>query len=271
MREKRNNSPTRRAARRGASAPLLATDEAAVPAPDDAPGARPDRRAASADRRETPPDRRSESLAGELRAVNRPTIGRLSRLVQADSGMSAADYLVLVKLTESGGRMRFTELVEWEKSRMSHQVGRMTKRGLVAKEDCPDDGRGAFIVATPAGHKAIEDAAPPHVAHVRRLFIDALTPEELTALAHISTKSSPTWKPTPPNPHPHMRAPQHKTQENPKRHAPPSPHPRHESPTTGEPGGIQRGAKPPFGGELVRGGAPHCPAGEANGARGEAP
>ncbi|MGW6456010.1 MarR family winged helix-turn-helix transcriptional regulator [Streptomyces sp. NPDC055078] len=119
-------------------------------------------------------------------------IGRLSRRVQADSGMSASDYTVLVKLTEpGGGRMRFMDLaklVEWEKSRMSHQVRRMTKRGLVSREDCPDDGRGAFIVATAAGYRAIEDAAPMHVQHVRRLFIDALTPEDLRALARISNR-----------------------------------------------------------------------------------
>ena len=119
-------------------------------------------------------------------------IGRLSRRVQADSGMSAADYIVLVKLTEtSGGRMRLMDLaklVEWEKSRVSHQVRRMTERGLVAKEECPDDGRGAFIAATPAGYKAIEDAAPVHVEHVRRLFIDALSQEELNMLARISDR-----------------------------------------------------------------------------------
>lgn len=119
-------------------------------------------------------------------------IGRLSRLVQADSHMSASDYIVLVSLTErGGGRMRFLDLaklVEWEKSRMSHQVRRMTARGLVAREECPDDGRGAFIVATPAGYKAIEDAAPLHVAHVRRLFIDALTQEELDTLGRISDR-----------------------------------------------------------------------------------
>ncbi|MFI6701248.1 MarR family winged helix-turn-helix transcriptional regulator [Streptomyces sp. NPDC050509] len=119
-------------------------------------------------------------------------IGRLSRRLQADSRMSASDYIVLVSLTERGdGRMRFLDLaksVEWEKSRMSHQVGRMTKRGLLAREECPDDGRGAFIVATPAGYKAIEDAAPMHVAQVRRLFIDALTQQELDTLARISNR-----------------------------------------------------------------------------------
>jgi DNA-binding MarR family transcriptional regulator len=118
-------------------------------------------------------------------------IGRLSRRLQADSGLSASDYVVLVKLTETGGRTRvmdLAKLVEWEKSRMSHQVRRMTKRGLVTKEECPDDGRGAFIAATAAGYKAIEDAAPMHVEHVRRLFIDALTSEELDALARISNR-----------------------------------------------------------------------------------
>ncbi|SHJ36215.1 DNA-binding transcriptional regulator, MarR family [Nocardiopsis flavescens] len=119
-------------------------------------------------------------------------LGRLSRRLQVDSGMSASDYAVLVNLTEEGGgRMRFLELarlVGWEKSRMSHQVTRMTKRGLVAREDCPDDGRGAFIVVTPAGHAAIEEAAPLHVEHVRRLFVDALTPNQLTAFARLSTR-----------------------------------------------------------------------------------
>lgn len=119
-------------------------------------------------------------------------IGRLSRLVQADSGMSPSEFIVLVSLTErGGGRMRFLDLaksVEWEKSRMSHQVGRMAKRGLVAREECPDDGRGAFVVATPAGYRAIEEAAPTHVGHVRRLFIEALTQEELDTLARISNR-----------------------------------------------------------------------------------
>ncbi|MFH9211958.1 MarR family winged helix-turn-helix transcriptional regulator [Streptomyces globisporus] len=118
-------------------------------------------------------------------------IGRLSHYVQADSSMSAADFLVLVKLTGAGGRMRFmdlTKLVEWEKSRMSHQVGRMAKRGLVTKEGCPDDGRGFFVVATPAGYEAIEGAAPLHVEHVRRLFIDALTQDELDTLTRISSR-----------------------------------------------------------------------------------
>jgi len=117
-------------------------------------------------------------------------IGRLSRQVQADSNLSAADYLVLVHLTETpDGRLRLQELarqVEWEKSRMSHQTRRMESRGLVVREECAEDGRGAFIVVTPAGRTAIDAAAPLHVATVRRLFINALTPNQLKTLAHLS-------------------------------------------------------------------------------------
>lgn len=121
-------------------------------------------------------------------------IGRLSRLVQADSGMSASDYMILVNLTGTDdGKMRFLELAKllnWEKSRISHQVRRMTKRGLVVREECPDDARGAFIVVTPAGYAAIEEAAPLHVEHVRRLFVDALTPHQLSTFARLTQRVS---------------------------------------------------------------------------------
>ncbi|NEE31127.1 MarR family transcriptional regulator, partial [Streptomyces sp. SID7982] len=56
------------------------------------------------------------------------------------------------------------------------------------KEECPDDGRGSFVVATPAGYQAIGGAAPLYVEHVRRLFIDALTQDELDTLTRISSR-----------------------------------------------------------------------------------
>ncbi|WP_405910288.1 MULTISPECIES: MarR family winged helix-turn-helix transcriptional regulator [unclassified Streptomyces] len=119
-------------------------------------------------------------------------VGRLAREVQADSGLSGADYGVLVHLTEvPEGRLPVLALakaVEWEKSRMSHHVNRMAKRGLVVREDCPTDGRVAFIAVTPAGREAIAAAAPRHVEAVRRLFIDPLGPAELAMLDQISNR-----------------------------------------------------------------------------------
>ncbi|MER7404510.1 MarR family winged helix-turn-helix transcriptional regulator [Streptomyces sp. NPDC000070] len=118
--------------------------------------------------------------------------GRLSRLLQTEAKVSAADFAVLVHLTDvPEGRQRYQDLaraLEWEKSRMSHHIARMAGRGLVVREDCPDDGRGAFVVITEAGHAAIEAAAPLHVEAVRELFLDHVTPAEMRVLADISER-----------------------------------------------------------------------------------
>ena len=115
---------------------------------------------------------------------------RLGRELQADSELSLADYDVLVHLTDlAGGRLRILELareLDWEKSRMSHHLARMAKRGLIARQECPADGRGAFIAITPAGQAAIEAAAPRHVETVRRLVFDALSPEQVSTLTAVS-------------------------------------------------------------------------------------
>jgi DNA-binding MarR family transcriptional regulator len=117
-------------------------------------------------------------------------VGRVARDLQRATGLSGADYEVLVQLSEApGGRLRAFELgglTQWEKSRLSHHITRMVDRGLVRRESCATDSRGAFVVMTAAGRKAIEAAAPLHVEHVRKWFIDSLTPEQLDALADIS-------------------------------------------------------------------------------------
>lgn len=116
----------------------------------------------------------------------------LARQLAAESGLSYQDYLVLVALTDHPeGRLRLFELgrlLGWEKSRLSHHVARMTDRGLVKKETCASDRRGAFVAVTKKGRKEIEAAAPGHVGAVRRLFIDRLTPDELDVIASAAEK-----------------------------------------------------------------------------------
>ncbi|GAB3009106.1 MarR family transcriptional regulator [Streptomyces pseudoechinosporeus] len=118
--------------------------------------------------------------------------GRLSRLLQTKSGLSAADFAVLVNLTDvPEGRQRYQDLaraLEWEKSRMSHHIARMAGRGLVVREECLEDARGAFVVITEAGRTAIEAAAPLHVEAVRELFLDHVTPAELRVLGDVSAR-----------------------------------------------------------------------------------
>jgi DNA-binding MarR family transcriptional regulator len=116
--------------------------------------------------------------------------GALARQLAADAGLSYPDYAVLVALTDQpDGRLRLFELgriLGWEKSRLSHQISRMAARGLVSKEKCDDDRRGAYVVLSPRGRKEIEVAAPGHVAMVRRLFVDVLSPAQLDAVAEAA-------------------------------------------------------------------------------------
>ena len=110
----------------------------------------------------------------------------LARQLAIESELSYPDYVVLVALTDHPeGRLRPFELgnaLGWEKSRLSHHVARMIERGLVKKEKCDSDRRGAFVAVTRKGRKQIEAAAPGHVRAVRRLFVDLLTPEQLDVI-----------------------------------------------------------------------------------------
>lgn len=114
----------------------------------------------------------------------------LSRELAQNSGLAYQDYAVLATLTDrADGRIRAFELgreLGWEKSRVSHHISRMIERGLVTRERCGTDRRGAFIVITERGRHAIEAAAPEHVAGVRRRFIDLLTPAQLRTLSAIA-------------------------------------------------------------------------------------
>src|SRR4051794_3150687 len=118
--------------------------------------------------------------------------GALHRELQADAGLSLPDFDVLVQLTDSPeSRVRVSDLargLQWERSRVSHHVTRMERRGLVRREECRDDGRGAWVVLTDQGRTTIEQAAPGHVATVRRLVFDAVTPREMEVLAGVIEK-----------------------------------------------------------------------------------
>jgi DNA-binding MarR family transcriptional regulator len=110
----------------------------------------------------------------------------LSRDLAAHSRLSYQDYVVLVALTDRpGGEKRVFELgrdLGWEKSRVSHQVARMAARGLVEKRTCGGDRRGQVVAVTARGREEITAAAPSHLAAVRRLFVDRLTPAQLRQL-----------------------------------------------------------------------------------------
>lgn len=108
----------------------------------------------------------------------------LERHLQAGFGLSAPDFEILVNLSEAPGqRMRAFALAEatgWEKSRLSHHLNRMEKRGLVRRD--AGGSRYPEIVLTDTGLAAIEASAPANAALVRTVFIDVLGPKRLSQL-----------------------------------------------------------------------------------------
>jgi DNA-binding MarR family transcriptional regulator len=115
---------------------------------------------------------------------------QIARDLADDSGLSVADYDVLSALSSTEGyRWRLQALAGrmlWSKSRLSRHISRMEQRGLVTREECTTDARGAFVVLTAVGMQTIVDAAPEHVESVRRHFIDLLTEEQISALEAIA-------------------------------------------------------------------------------------
>ncbi|MFD0203722.1 MULTISPECIES: MarR family winged helix-turn-helix transcriptional regulator [Saccharothrix] len=132
---------------------------------------------------------------GEMRAWRNYVIGasmladRLHRELQDGHGVSLADYEVLVRLSERPGRrMRMSQLadeVASSKSRVSHQVARMEREGLLRRRECPEDGRGVFAELTDEGMTLLETSAPTHVEGVREHMIDLLSRDEQEVVAKV--------------------------------------------------------------------------------------
>ncbi len=117
--------------------------------------------------------------------------GGLDRQLTKDSGMSHAHYATLVALSEAEGqRARMGDLaafLQFSPSRMSHAVRRMERDGWVVRRSCVTDGRGQEAFLTPEGRRALEAAAPGHVAEVRRMVFDRLAPDQQHQLRSIAS------------------------------------------------------------------------------------
>ncbi|MET0417970.1 MAG: MarR family transcriptional regulator [Actinoplanes sp.] len=116
--------------------------------------------------------------------------GVLATRLHRDSGLSPGDYAVLLALTEADdGRMRSSTLaaqIGWERSRLSHHLGRMERRRLIRREECAADNRGAEVVLEASGAEAFFAATVPHLRAVQELFVGALTADQLAAAGDIA-------------------------------------------------------------------------------------
>jgi DNA-binding MarR family transcriptional regulator len=134
-------------------------------------------------------DAREAHLWQSYRDSHRELLSALETRLIKNSGLSGADYALLHPLSIApDGVLRTRDLgrsIGWERSRLSHQVSRMEKRGLVTREECESDARGSMIRLTEAGRAAIEAAAPDHVEAVRGFVFDVLSREEQDTLTSL--------------------------------------------------------------------------------------
>jgi DNA-binding MarR family transcriptional regulator len=114
----------------------------------------------------------------------------LASRLQSEASLSPGDYAVLLALSEAPERrLRSSDLaasIGWERSRLSHHLGRMERRGLIRREECATDSRGAEAVLEPAGAEAFRRASIPHLRDVRELFVDALSSTQLIAAGEVA-------------------------------------------------------------------------------------
>jgi DNA-binding MarR family transcriptional regulator len=138
-------------------------------------------------------------LSDEEQAAWRPFVALLFRMpaaldaqLQKEAGISNFEYMVLSSLSEAPGRtLRMSELAAMASgslSRLSHVVSRLENRGWVRREACPGDGRFINAVLTDEGWAKVVATAPGHVAAVRKLLVDVLSPEDLRTLGSISER-----------------------------------------------------------------------------------
>jgi DNA-binding MarR family transcriptional regulator len=110
----------------------------------------------------------------------------IDQQLQRYSNLGMVEYQVLAMLSNRPEwTMRMSALAEVTNaslSRLSHLIKRLESRGLVRREPDPSDRRFTNAILTDEGFRTLADAAPGHVAHVRSLVIDVLSPEQLRRL-----------------------------------------------------------------------------------------
>lgn len=116
----------------------------------------------------------------------------LDAQLQRDAGVSFVEYTVLSWLSMRPARTsRMSEIAALANVKLSHLsriAARLEGRGWMRREPDPDDGRATLAILTAAGWDKVVATAPGHVAEVRRLVFDGLTPAQVDQLRQIGTR-----------------------------------------------------------------------------------
>ena len=126
------------------------------------------------------------------RRANDVVGSRVLEEVTTATGLSPADIAVLIRLDDAGGvlpQSRLTELLGWDRSRLSHQLTRMQSRDLLERRK---DRSRPDVALRPPGRAAIEAGRPVHAAAVRRHLLEPLGESRAHELHEALTALAPT-------------------------------------------------------------------------------
>ena len=123
-----------------------------------------------------------------FRVMGEDVLGRVGRDIAQATGLSGPEYAVLSRLAALGkGEMRQQELakvMDWDKSRLSHQLTRMQERALIKRHS--GDGKAVLVMLTELGREKLDAARPIHAESVRRNLLSRLTPEQIDTIVRVS-------------------------------------------------------------------------------------
>jgi len=113
----------------------------------------------------------------------------LDQQLRRDAGLTHADYSLLARLSAAPdrtlGMSALAEQLKFTRSRLTRAVIRLEESRYVRRRGDSNDRRGQLVELTDNGMDLLTDAAPGHVAAVRRAVFDALTPTQVRQLASI--------------------------------------------------------------------------------------
>jgi DNA-binding MarR family transcriptional regulator len=121
-----------------------------------------------------------------FRLMHEDVLGRVGRDIAQATGLSGPEFGVLSRLAGKGEMRQqvLASMMDWDKSRLSHQLTRMQERSLIERRRV--DGKTVLIVLTKLGREKLDAARPVHAASVRRNLLSRLTQEQIETIVRVS-------------------------------------------------------------------------------------
>ena len=120
--------------------------------------------------------------------MHEDVLARVGRDLTQAVGISGPEFGVLSRLHGIGkGEMRqqaLAQVLGWDKSRLSHQLTRMSERALIERRSV--DGNTVLVALTALGREKLDEARPIHAESVRRNLLSRLTQEQTDTIVRVS-------------------------------------------------------------------------------------